>query len=98
MTEVLRAKHPAAWPPTASSMDTYPDSPPELFPMEINEKNGDRGGGTNLRRGRAGGDRISDPLALAPAFQSGKQGAAANCFRLRGVVKQWEASMGATKL
>ena len=33
--EVLRAKHPEARTPTAVSLDSYPDRPPELTPVEI---------------------------------------------------------------
>ena len=34
---VLRTKHPKACPPTADSLDTYPDRPPELVPMDITD-------------------------------------------------------------
>ena len=33
--EVLCTKHPYALPPTAASLDTYPDLPLELIPLEI---------------------------------------------------------------
>ena len=33
--EVLRNKHPEACPLTTASLDTYPDRPPELVPVEI---------------------------------------------------------------
>ena len=33
--EVLRAKHPEAQTPTAASLDSYPDRPPELTPVDI---------------------------------------------------------------
>ena len=33
--EVLCTTHPDALPPTAASLDTYPDLPPELVPLEI---------------------------------------------------------------
>ena len=33
--EVLRTKQPEAHPLTAASLDSYPDRPPELFPVEI---------------------------------------------------------------
>ena len=32
--EVLCTKHPEARPPTAASMDSYPDRPPELVPVD----------------------------------------------------------------
>ena len=35
--EVLRTKHPDARPPTATSLDTYPDPPTELVPMDITD-------------------------------------------------------------
>ena len=35
--EVLRAKHPEAWTPTAASLDSYPDRPPELSPANITD-------------------------------------------------------------
>ena len=33
--EVLRTKHPEAWTPTAASLDSYPDRPPEISPVDI---------------------------------------------------------------
>ena len=33
--EVLRAKHPETRTPTAASLESYPDLPPELTPMDI---------------------------------------------------------------
>ena len=33
--EVLRAKHPEARTPTAASLDSYPDRPPEITPVDI---------------------------------------------------------------
>ena len=33
--EVMRTKHPEARPPTAASLDSYPDRPPELVPVDI---------------------------------------------------------------
>ena len=33
--DVLRTKHPDARPPTAASLDTYPDHQPELVPVDI---------------------------------------------------------------
>ena len=33
--EVLRAKHPEVRTPTPASLDLYPDSPPELVPVDI---------------------------------------------------------------
>ena len=35
--EVLRTKHPDARPPSATSLDTYPDQPPELVLADITE-------------------------------------------------------------
>ena len=46
-----------------------------------------------LRKGRAGGDGLSEPPALDPAFRSGKRGAAADCCRLHGVVRQQASPM-----
>ena len=33
--EVLHAKHPEAWTPTAEILDSYPDCPPELTSVDI---------------------------------------------------------------
>ena len=58
--EVLRTKYPDARPPTAASLDTYPDRPPELVPVDITDNTvkemavqlsggaGPRGGGGTL--------------------------------------------------
>ena len=35
--EVLHAKHPEARTPTAASLDSYPDRPPELSPVDITD-------------------------------------------------------------
>ena len=35
--EVLRAKHPEAWTPTAVGMESYPDRPPELTLVDITD-------------------------------------------------------------
>ena len=35
--EVLHIKHPDACLPTAAILDTYPDRPPELVPVDIND-------------------------------------------------------------
>ena len=35
--EVLHTKHPDACLPTAAILDTYPDRPPELVPVDIND-------------------------------------------------------------
>ena len=35
LMEVLCTKHPEARPPTAASLDSYPDHPPEIFPVDI---------------------------------------------------------------
>ena len=35
--EVLRAKHPEAQTPTAASLDSYPDRPPDLTPVDITD-------------------------------------------------------------
>ena len=35
--EVLRAKHPEVRTPTAASLDSYPDRPPELTPVDITD-------------------------------------------------------------
>ena len=54
---VLHTKHPDSRPPTAASLDTYPDRPPELVPVDItdntvtevvyNSPGGSSGGGWN---------------------------------------------------
>ena len=36
--EVLRTNHPEACTPTAASLDSYPDHPPELVPVDITDK------------------------------------------------------------
>ena len=36
MMEVLRTKHLDAQPLTATSLNTYPDHPPEIVPVDIN--------------------------------------------------------------
>ena len=36
--EVLRSKHPEARPPTAASLKSYPDLPPELTPVDITDE------------------------------------------------------------
>ena len=36
--EVLHTKHSKACTPTADSLDSYPDIPPELVPVEINDE------------------------------------------------------------
>ena len=46
-----------------------------------------------LRRGRAGGDRLSETSSLATAFRSGEQVTAADCRRLQVVADQWAAPM-----
>ena len=33
--EVLRTKHPEVRPPTAASLDSYPDRPREIVPVDI---------------------------------------------------------------
>ena len=48
----------------------------------------------NLIRGRARGDGISQPSALANAFQRGDLGTAADCCGLHGLVEEWAAPMG----
>ena len=35
--EVLRSKHPEAQAPTVASLDSYPDQPPELAPVDITD-------------------------------------------------------------
>ena len=35
--EVLRSKHPEARPPTEAILDSYPDRPPELAPVDIKD-------------------------------------------------------------
>ena len=35
VTEVLRTKHPEARLPVAARLDSYPDCPSELFPVDI---------------------------------------------------------------
>ena len=35
--EVLRSKHPEARTPTAASLDSYPDRPPDLTPVDITD-------------------------------------------------------------
>ena len=35
LMEMLHTKHPEAHPPTAASLDSYPDLPPELVPVDI---------------------------------------------------------------
>ena len=35
--EVLCTKHPEAYPTTVASLDLYPDRPPELIPVDIND-------------------------------------------------------------
>ena len=35
VVEVLSTKHPEACPPTATSLDSYPDRPPDLVPVDI---------------------------------------------------------------
>ena len=34
---LLHTKHPDSRPPTAASLDTYPDRPPELVPVDITD-------------------------------------------------------------
>ena len=33
--EVLHTKHPEACPPTAAILDSYPNRPPDIFPVDI---------------------------------------------------------------
>ena len=35
--EVLHTKHPDAHPPSAESLDAYPDNPPEMIPVDITD-------------------------------------------------------------
>ena len=35
--ELLRTKHPDACPPTAASLDAYPNNPPEMVPVDITD-------------------------------------------------------------
>ena len=35
--EVLRTKHPDARPPSTASLDTYPNNPPEMVPVDITD-------------------------------------------------------------
>ena len=37
MIEVLRAKHPESWVTTAANLDSYPDQPPDLVPVDITD-------------------------------------------------------------
>ena len=79
--EVLRTKHLDARPPSAASLDTYLD-------CEHHQQHSDKCGGTTLRRGRAVSGKLSEPPELAPTFCSGERLVAADCRRLRGVVRQ----------
>ena len=54
--EVLRAKHPEARTTTASSLDSYPDRPPELTPVYITNDTVTAVAGATLGRGRTGKD------------------------------------------
>ena len=36
--EVICAKHPEAWTPTAASLDSYPNRPPELTPVDTTDE------------------------------------------------------------
>ena len=54
----------------------------------------DGGGRRTLRRRRAGGDGLSDPPELYPAFWSSQRGVADDISRLRGVDMECAAPLG----
>ena len=63
-------------------------------PRGHHQRHVDGGGKITLWRGRALEDGISEPPALATVFCCGKQGVAADCCRLRRVVRQRASPMG----
>ena len=90
---MLLTKHPDARHLTAASLYTYPDCPPEIVTVDINndmvtEVAARLSGGTG-----PGGNGLSEPPALAPVFCSGEGVVADDCYRLRGVVRQRAAPM-----
>ena len=86
--DVLSTKHPDSRLPTVSSLDTYPDLPPELVPVDITDYKVMEVAGQLSRGAGSGGGGLSEPPELSPEFRSGKQGAAADCCRLCVVVRQ----------
>ena len=94
LMEVLCTKHSEAYPPTAASLDTYPDRPPEFVPVDITDDTVTEMAGRIYVGSGPGGDGISEPRALVPAFRSDEQGAVADCCRLRGVFKKWASPVG----
>ena len=57
-------------------------------------RHGDEGGGTTIRRGRAGGGGLYEPPELAPAIRSDERGVADNGCGLHRVASEWETPLG----
>ena len=85
--EVLRTKHPYARYLSVACLDMYTDLPRELIPMEITKDIVPEVAGKLYRWSGPGGNGLSEPSALAPAFRSGERGVAADGSRLFGVVR-----------
>ena len=88
LMKVLRTKHTDARPPTAASMESCTDHPPDIFLVDITDDTvtevaGQISGGAGLGKGG-----LSDPSTLATEFLSGERGTAADFCGLRGVVEQ----------
>ena len=95
MMEVLRTKHPEAQTPFAASLDSYPDRPPELTPVDITNDTVAAVAGRLLGgAGQGGTDSVGVSPTLAPAVRCSQRGTSADFWGLRGVAGKWPATMG----
>ena len=94
--EVLRTKHPDACPPLAACLDAYPENPPEMVPVDITDDVVSAVAGRLLGGAGPGGtDSVSlQHWLLRFRAAIGERQAKADCCGVRGMAKQWAASMG----
>ena len=71
MIEVLRTKHLEARAPIVASLDSYPNLPLELVPVDITDNTLTEVAWKLLGRGRAGRDRLGQLGSLATEFLGG---------------------------
>ena len=86
--EVIHTKYPDARPASAASMDTYTDQAPELVPVYITEDTVMEVAGRLPSGSGMGGERLSEPPALAPEIRSVQRGVLADNSGLHGVARE----------
>ena len=92
--EVLRTKYPDSRPPSAAILDTYPDRPLELVPVDITEETLTEVAG---RLSVGAGDRgygLGKPTTLYHEIWSGERRVAADGGRFCGVVSKRATPLG----